>query len=252
MKAYTTLIIDDEQLARERLKKQLASFQETFTIVGEAKNGNEAEELITKLQPDIIFLDIEMPGQTGFELLSKLTTIPMVIFCTAYEEYSLKAFNTNSIDYLVKPVKLERLKKTVEKISLLKNNLSSSKLLEVIQEISERKEVKRMTSITIKKSDKIIFVKLEDVSYFEAEEKYVLVHTDNGKEIIEQSLSKLESKLPSNFIRVHRSYIINTNYIKDFQKYFNSRYQITLKDKQRSTIVSGRSYNEKLKAWMEI
>jgi two-component system LytT family response regulator len=252
MKAYTTLIIDDEQLARERLKKLLASFQETFTIVGEAKNGNEAEQLITKLQPDIIFLDIEMPGQTGFELLSKLTTIPMVIFCTAYEEYSLKAFETNSIDYLVKPVKLERLQKTVEKISLLKNNLSSSELLEVIQEISGRKEAEKMTSITIKKSDKIIFVKLEDVSHFEAEEKYVQVHTNKGKEIIEQSLTKLESKLPSYFIRVHRSYIINTNYIKDFQKYFNSRYQITLKDKQRSTIVSGRSYNGKIKEWMEV
>ena len=124
--------------------------------------------------------------------------------------------------------------------------------MEVIRGISDRKEVKKMTSITIKKSDKIIFVKLEDVSYFEAEEKYVLVHTDNGKELIEQSLTKLESKLPPHFIRVHRSYIINTNYIKDFQKYFNSRYQITLKNKQRSTIVSGRSYNDKLKVWMEM
>lgn len=251
MKTYTTLIIDDEQLARERLKKMLASFQQTFTIIGEAKNGNEAEKLIHELKPDLIFLDIEMPGQTGFELLSKLEVIPIVIFCTAYETYSLKAFDTNSIDYLVKPVKLERLQKTVDKLSSLKNNLTSSNLLQVIQDISEKKEVKKMTSITIKKGDKILFEKLENVSHFQAEDKYVLVHTEKGKEIIEQSLTKLEHKLPDYFIRVHRSYIINTNFIKDFQKYFNSRYLITLKNNQKTTITSGRSYNQLLKNWME-
>lgn len=252
MKTYTTLIIDDEQLARERLKKLLAGFQQTFTIIGEAKNGNEAEKLINKLEPDLIFLDIEMPGQTGFELLSKLKKIPIIIFCTAYEEYSLKAFDTNSVDYLVKPVKLERLQKTVDKLSSLKNNLASSNLLQVIQDISEKKEVKKMTSITIKKGDKIIFEKLENVSHFQAEDKYVLVHTEKGKEIIEQSLTKLENKLPDYFIRVHRGYIINTNFIQDFQKYFNSRYLITLKNIQKTAITSGRNYKESLKSWMEM
>ena len=252
MKTHTTLIIDDEQLARERLKKLLAGFQKTFTIVGEAKNGNEAEKLISTLHPDVIFLDIEMPGQTGFELLSKLKIIPIVIFCTAYEEYSLKAFDTNSVDYLVKPVRLERLQKTVDKISSLKNNFTSSNLLQAIQEISEKKEVKKMTSITIKKGDKIIFEKLENVSHFEAEDKYVLVHTQNGKEVIEQSLTKLENKLPDYFIRVNRACIINSHFIKDFQKYFNSRYLITLKNNQRTTITSGRSYKESLKKWMEV
>jgi len=250
MKAYTTLIIDDEQLARERLKKLLAGFQKTFTIIGEAKNGNEAQKLIEELKPELIFLDIEMPGQTGFELLSKLKTIPIVIFCTAYEEYSLKAFDTNSIDYIVKPVKLERLQKTVDKISSLQNNLTPSTFLQVIQEITEKKKAKKMTSITIKKGDKIIFEKLENVSHFKAEDKYVLVHTEKGKEIIEQSLTKLESKLPDYFIRVHRSYIINTLFIKDFQKYFNSKYLITLKNSHNTKITSGRSYKESLKKWM--
>ncbi|MFY0631798.1 MAG: response regulator transcription factor [Flavobacteriaceae bacterium] len=252
MKTYRTLIIDDEQLARERLRKQLASFQKTFTIIGEAKNGNEAEKLIHDLQPDIIFLDIEMPGQTGFELLSKLKTLPIVIFCTAYEEYSLKAFDTNSIDYLVKPIKLERLQKTVDKLNSLKNNLTSSDLLKVIQEISVKKEIKKMTSITIKKQGKIIFEKLENVSHFEAKDKYVIVHTEKGEELIEQSLSKLEGKLPDYFLRVHRSYIINTNFIKTFQKYFNSTYLITLENKQQSKITSGRSYKEQLKEWMSL
>ena len=252
MKSYTTLIIDDEQLARERLRKLLASFQKTFAIVGEAKNGNEAEELIHNLQPDLIFLDIEMPGQSGFELLSKLTNIPIVIFCTAYEEYALDAFNTNSIDYLVKPVKMERLQKTVDKLNSLKNNLASSNLLKVIQEISEKRESKKMTSLTIKKGDKIIFEKLENISHFEAKDKYVNVYTKKGKELIEQSLSKLEDKLPDSFLRVHRGYIINTNFVKSFEKYFNSTYMITLKNNQETKITSGRSYKEQLKKWMEL
>ena len=252
MKSYTTLIIDDEQLARERLKKLLASFQKTFTIVGEAKNGTEAEKLILNLNPDIIFLDIEMPGQNGFELLSKLTTIPIVIFCTAFEEYSLKAFDTNSIDYLIKPIQLKRLKQTVEKLHSLKNNLSSKDLLEVIENITKEKATKQMTSIAIKKGDRIIFERLENISHFQAKDKYVIVHTEKGEELIEQSLSKLENKLPDYFLRIHRSYVINTNFIKTLQKYFNSTYLITLKNRKQTKITSGRSYKQQLKNLMDL
>jgi len=252
MKSYSVLLIDDEKLARERLKKLLAGFHSTFKIIGEAKNGNQAESLINDLKPDIIFLDIEMPGQNGFELLSKLPQLPIVIFCTAHEEYALKAFNTNSIDYLVKPVKLDRLEQTVKKINSLQNNLTSLQLQQVIQEISKNKQEKKMTSITVKKKDKIIFIKLEEVSHFEAQDKYVTIHTNQEEEIIEQSLSKLSEKLPEHFIRVHRKYIINSHFIKDFQKYFNSRYLITLSNKNNTSITSGRSYKEQLTHWMEL
>lgn len=251
MKSYTTLLIDDEKLARERLKKLLAGFDSTFQIIGEAKNGNEGEQLIKQLNPDILFLDIEMPGKNGFELLSSLSKLPIVIFCTAHEEYALKAFDTNSIDYLVKPVKLERLKQTVSKINSLQQNLTSAQLQQAIQQISSQKKEKKMTSISVKKKDKILFIKLDDVTHFEAKEKYVSIHTHQGEELIEQSLTKLEEKLPDHFLRVHRKYIINTNYVKDFQKYFNSRYMITLKDKKQTTITSGRSYKEQLTDWME-
>lgn len=252
MKSYRTLLIDDEKLARERLKKLLAGFESTFHIIGEAKNGTEAESLIQELKPDVIFLDIEMPGQNGFELLSKLSELPIVIFCTAHVEYALKAFDTNSIDYLVKPVNQERLEQTVKKINSFKDNLTAAQLQQVIKEIAEKKQVKKMTSITVKKKDKIIFIKLEDISHFEAQDKYVSIHTNQGEEIIEQSLSKLEEKLPDYFLRVHRKYIINTHFIKDFQKYFNSRYLITLRTKENTSITSGRSYKEQLTNWMEL
>lgn len=249
-KTYTVLVIDDERLARLRLKKLITKFSELFTIIGEAENGYEAEKLIIDLTPDIIFLDIEMPGLTGFELLKKLKVIPMVIFCTAFEDYSLKAFETNSIDYLIKPVKETRLQQTVLKIKQLNTHFSKENLFKAINTISETKEKKIITSITVKKGDKVIFVKIEDISYFESTDKYVTLYTNKGSELIKQSLTQLEEKLPNNFLRVHRGYLINTDYVKEFQKYFNNRYVINLLDHKKTVITSGRSYKDIIKTYI--
>lgn len=250
--AYTTLIIDDEPPARARLQKLLEHFPETFSVLDEAKNGIEAVEKIHQLQPDVIFLDIEMPGWNGFELLERLEKIPIVIFCTAFDQYSLKAFETNSIDYLLKPVRLERLQQTVEKLASFKNNLSSATIISVLKEFYEQKEEKKMTSITVKKGDKLLFIKLDEVTHFEADEKYVTVYTNKENHLIEQSLSQLELKLPQTFIRVHRSVILNKNQVLDVQKYFNSRFVITLNNNRKTSITSGRSYNTDIKDWMDI
>jgi len=249
-KPYTVLIIDDERLARLRLGRLINKYSEVFTIIGEAENGNEAEKMIINLQPDIIFLDIEMPGLTGFELLKKLKRIPMVIFCTAYEDYSLKAFNTNSIDYLIKPIKETRLQQTILKIEQLKTSFSKENIFKAINTITETKEKKNITSITVKKGDKIIFVKLDDISHFEATEKLVTIHTKNGTELIEKSLTQLEEKLPTNFLRVHRSFLINTNYVNNFQKYFNNRYVIALQNQKQTKITSGRTYKDIIKTYI--
>lgn len=249
-KTYTVLIIDDERLARVRLKKMIEKFPEKFTILGEAENGFEAEKLIISLQPAIIFLDIEMPGLSGFELLKKLDRIPMVIFCTAFEDYSLKAFETNSIDYLIKPVKEERLQQTILKIDQLKNHFSTENIFKAIDAITETKANKTITAITVKKGDKIIFEKLEDISHFEATEKYVTLYTNKTSELIEQSLTQLEAKLPSHFLRVHRSYLINTAYVKGFQKYFNNRYIISLTNTKKTIITSGRTYKDSIKTYI--
>lgn len=249
---YTTLIIDDEPPARARLHQLLENYSETFRVIDEAKNGTEAIEKINQLQPDVIFLDIEMPGLNGFELLERLEKIPVVIFCTAFDQYSLKAFETNSIDYLLKPVRLERLQQTVEKLSSFKNNLSSATILDVLKEFYHQKEEKKMTSITVRKGNKLIFVKLEEVTHFEADEKYVSVYTDKESHLIEQSLSQLELKLPDYFMRVHRSIIINRNYVTEVQKYFNSRFVIRLNNNKKTSVISGRSYNASIKNWMDI
>ena len=249
-KPYTTIIIDDEAPARDGLANLLIEFPKTFNIIDFAKNGIEAQEKIERLQPDIIFLDIEMPECSGFELLAKLKTIPIIIFCTAYDQYSLEAFETNSIDYLVKPIKLERIAKTVEKLKSFNKNESTEHLLQIIQEISSRKEVKQMTSITVKKNDTLIFIKLNEIAYFEADNNYTTVHSELGKNLSTESISSLEDKLPDNFLRIHRGLIINKDYVNNIQKYFNSRHIITLNDAMKTSLTSRRSYNGAIKNWM--
>lgn len=246
---FKTIIIDDEPPAITRLEELTAHFPETFQIIATAKNGKEGVQKINELEPDLIFLDIQMPGLTGFELLEKLNKIPIIIFCTAYDQYSLQAFETNSIDYLVKPVRVERLRQTVGKLNSFKNNLTQQNILEVLKEFSFQKEEKEITSITIKKDGKLIFVKLDEVSHFEYDANYVTVYTDKGNHLCGLTLSQLEDKLPSNFLRVHRGVIINTNFVKEVQKHFNSRFVISLTN---TNITSGRSYNEQIKSWMDI
>ena len=251
-KQYSTLIVDDEPLARQRLEELLLNFPATIKIIGEAKNGNEAKAQIQQLQPDLIFLDIEMPGLTGFKLIEKLNKIPLIVFCTAHDEYSLKAFETNSIDYLVKPVGIERLEKTIKKLQQFNSLNTPQNILEVIKKLTIKQEDKKMTSITVKKGEQLIFIKLENVIYFEAKEKYVTIITNNEQYLTDKSLSQLEAQLPDGFLRVHRACIINTDYIENAQKYFNSRFVITLNNKQKTRITSGRSYTEKIKSWMNV
>ncbi|MFK8059063.1 MAG: LytR/AlgR family response regulator transcription factor [Polaribacter sp.] len=251
-KAYRTIIIDDEAPARIGLTNLLKSFPETIKIIDVAKNGIEGAEKIEKHKPDVIFLDIEMPGCTGFEMLERLTNLPIVVFCTAFDQYALEAFETNCIDYLVKPVKLERIEKTVQKLKSFHQNKTSEEILTVLKEINSKKEVKKMTSITVKKDNKLIFIKLKDVSFFESDANYVKINTTSGSYLSSETIANLETKLPDNFIRIHRGIIINKNYVNDIQKYFNSRFIITLNDKKMTSITSGRSYNEIIKDWIHL
>lgn len=249
---YKTIIIDDEAPAREGLQNLLSQFPETFTIIDIAKNGIEAKEKIETQKPDLIFLDIEMPECSGFELLAKLEQIPIVVFCTAYNQYALEAFDTNSIDYIVKPVKKERIAKTVQKLTSFQKNISQDEMLKVLKDIANKKEVKKMTSITVKKNERLIFIKLGEVAFFESDNIYTKINSESGVYLSNETITSLENKLPDNFMRVHRGIIINKNYVKDIQKYFNSRFIITLNDKKTTSVTSGRSYNETIKSWMGI
>jgi two-component system LytT family response regulator len=248
MASYKTLIIDDEKIARNRLKRLLKDFEDSFQVIGEAKNGNEGLELIRKLKPDLIFLDIQMPGKTGFEMLLELEELPIVIFCTAFEEYALKAFDTVAVDYLVKPVEEHRLEKTVEKLHRLVENDTKSQIEELLQLVQNRPELKILNAIPYKIGDRVILVKLEKIIYFLASEKYVEFFTTDGKKYVtEISLKKLEDRLPDNFKRVHRGAIVNSDFIKEFRKYFRGKYIIILNDPKNTKIETGRFYAKEIR-----
>lgn len=256
--SFKTLLIDDEPLARARLRRLLNQFEATFDINGEASNGAEGLALITELRPDVIFLDIEMPLMNGFEMLAQLTYMPMVIFATAYDQYAIQAFEENSIDYLLKPVEMERLAKTVDKLKKLAvtnerkefDNQFNQNLLQLINQLKPKKE---LHAISVKYADKILLIPLEDISYFEAEDKYVFLATKEGqKYLTSYTIAVLEEKLPPHFTRVSRAAILNSHHIKEIQKHFDGKYILALTDKKATKITSGQSFSENVRQLFEL
>lgn len=250
MNQITCIIIDDEQLARKRLKRLLEPFA-LFDVIAEAANGREGLEIVDKLKPELIFLDIEMPLMNGFEMLSGLTHQPKVIFTTAYDQYALKAFEENSVDYLLKPIEKERLEKSVSKLQLnSKGGHDIATLMTLIGQLKPKKEVR---TLTVKIGDKILLIKLEDIVHIEAEDKYIFLRTADGQSHLSDfTLAGLEEKLPGNFVRVHRGSIINTDKIKEIRKSFNGSLVFILSDKENTRVSSGRSYNESLRERFDI
>jgi two-component system LytT family response regulator len=218
MRTFRTVIIDDERLAREEVKRALKKYSE-FVIVGEANNVDAALKLIDKEQPDIIFLDIHMPEKSGFDLLEELTTVPEVVFTTAYDQYAVKAFELNALDYLVKPLREERFAKTIEKVKA-----------ELAKKEDMKKDVLPMhRKIFIKDGEQCYFIPLSDIHFIESLDNYARLYFGNQKAMIKRSLNLLEEKLdPTVFFRANRSQIINTHYIKEIQPYFNNKLQINL------------------------
>ncbi|MCB0494892.1 MAG: response regulator [Cyclobacteriaceae bacterium] len=213
------LVIDDERLARKELIKLLDEFA-TMNVVGEAANADEAIELIEKYNPDLLFLDIQMPGKTGFELLEMLDNVPRVIFTTAYDEYALKAFEVNALDYLLKPIDPNRLKESIDKLEKLESK----------PETTEPRKLGLKDQVFVKDGDRCWFVKLENVRYFESDGNYIKVFFDNVRPMIHKSLNALDEKLSDrDFFRASRKHIINLSWVEDIETWFNGGLMVKLK-----------------------
>lgn len=214
------LIADDERLARTEMRKLLEDFDH-LNIIGEATNGIEAVQLIEELQPDLVLLDIEMPGKNGFEVLESLSHTPQIIFVTAYDEFAIKAFETNALDYILKPAEKERLAKALNKIKT-----------ENQQVLTAQKNDGRLTreaQIFVKDGEKCWFVKLEKIRLFESEGNYVRLYFDHSKPMILKSLNNLEDKLDERqFFRVSRKHILNLSFIEKVDNWFNGGLRVTL------------------------
>ena len=218
------LIVDDERLARNELNRLLEKFPE-IEVVGEASNGETAIEKIQELAPDLVFLDIQMPGMTGFEVLEHLHVVPNVIFVTAYDEYALKAFEVNALDYVLKPIELSRLEKAIKKVLLKAEDSSSDEKLSLDSQIF------------IKDGEKCWFVKLEKVRMFESEGNYVRLYFETSRPMILKSLNNLEKRLSEQeFFRISRKYIINLNWIEKVEAWFNGGLRVTLKSGEKLEI----------------
>lgn len=214
MRKYSVIIIDDERLAREEVKRSLADFPE-FDIVEEAKSFEEAKKQIEELKPELIFLDIQMPGKSGFELLESLDEVPQVVFTTAFNEYAVQAFDMEALDYLVKPLRKERFAITIERI---KKRLGKTGL-----QHEEEKQV------FIKDGNKCFFVQLKDVYLVESADNYARLYFHDRKALIKRSLNQLEEILKSDiFFRINRNQIINTKYINQINNLEKGRLQVRL------------------------
>lgn len=246
---YKAIVIDDEPAARRLMKNLLQPYAETVTVIAEAGTGKEAIQKIEELNPDLIFLDIQMPDLTGFEVIEKLSCKPNIIFTTAYEQYAIRAFETFSIDYLLKPIKEDRLEQSIEKLKQF-GRLNTAINIQGLQDIIRQfQEPVKSTALTIKTGDRIILLRFENIVYLEAEDKYVFVHTSDGqKHLTDQSLSALCEKLPKQFFRIQKSYIINKDKIREMHRHFNGRYLFIMEDKAGTRLTSGRTYHEELKA----
>ncbi len=221
------LIIDDERLARKELNSLLEDSKEII-VVGEAINADDAYQKILELKPDLLFLDIQMPGKTGFDLLEMLDSVPHVIFTTAYDEYALKAFDVNALDYLLKPIQKERLQESIEK--LIKKTTESQ------QDSDENLEAFKLgvrDQVFVKDGDRCWFVRLSEVRLFESEGNYIKVYFEGNRPMIHKSLNALDEKLDDRaFFRASRKHIINLSWIEKIEPWFNGGLMVQLKGGQ--------------------
>lgn len=220
------IIIDDERLARAELRKLLQEFPE-IEVVDEAANADEGISKIENHNPDVIFLDIQMPGKTGFDLLAELDHAPQVIFTTAYDEYALKAFEVNALDYLLKPVEPRRLADTVEKLSKGKHAVTTNR---TTTEHDKHSLLGEEDQVFVKDGERCWFVKLSEVRLFESVGNYAKVFFGPNKPLILKSLNALEERLDDKvFFRANRKHIVNLRMIEKIEPYFNGGLLLELK-----------------------
>ncbi|HCQ29205.1 MAG TPA: DNA-binding response regulator [Flavobacteriales bacterium] len=215
-----TILVDDERLARKELTKMLQAYK-NIEIIDEAENAEEALDKIEAQKPDLVFLDINMPEKNGFDLVEELIYLPEIIFVTAYDEYAIKAFEVNALDYLLKPVEENRLKEAIEKVS---------KKIELNQQNKTSDKLTQESRVFLKDGDKCWFVQLKDIRMFESEGNYIRVYFENNKPLILKSLNSLSEKLDdSQFFRANRKFIINLSWVDKIENWFSGGLKVTLK-----------------------
>jgi len=243
-----TLIVDDEPLARERIRKLLAGAA-GIEIVGECENGLEAVEAIRSKEPDLVFLDVQMPGLDGFGVLERLQgqRIPAVIFVTAHDQFALQAFEVHALDYLLKPFDRERFHRALDRA---RGRLGAGQDADVTQRIGQllaelKGEPMARDRLAVKTGGRVILLRIADIDWIEAADNYVSLHVGSDAHLHRETMSALESKLPAKqFMRISRSAIVNLEKIKELQPLFHGEYAVILRNGARLTL--SRTYRDRL------
>lgn len=238
------LIVDDESLARQRMRDLLSDLGET-DIVGEAANGSEAIEKSVSLKPDLLLVDIRMPVMDGLEAAMHLQGMedpPKIIFTTAYDEHALEAFEVNAIDYLLKPIRKERLETALQKARPV-----SSKQLKEVNRTADTKSSRSHISVHMR--GRITLIPVSEIIYFIADNKYVTVRTATEQHLIEESLVSLEEEFSERFLRIHRSSLVNTEYLRGMEKNTTGHWRVLMKGIDEKLVVS-RRHTPQVRRWV--
>ncbi len=241
--SFTTVLVEDEPHSLERLKKLLREFDE-LQIVGEATDGLKAIEVIDELKPDLVLLDIQMPGANGFEVLEKITCRPMVIFVTAYDDYAIKAFENNAVDYLLKPTSSDRVGKAVRRV-LQRGQSIDPGLIATLQSAVARGNY--LTRFSVNHGDEILIIPADEVHFFQAKDKCVFLATADRNFVFEMTLKELEQSLdPDTFCRIHKSHIVALGKVHKLKRWFNNDLIVQVADGKKTELRVGRGYREEL------
>lgn len=250
--SYRCVIVDDEKPARNKLKRMLSAHAD-FELVGEAADAASAVRLIDELSPDLCFLDIRMPEGDGFSVLERVERVPRVIFTTAYDEYAVRAFEVNSLDYLLKPFDRERL---AEALDRARRTMSSSgepagRVIEMLEELRRRTGGGEATAaperITARRGSKILLLDPGEVLWFEAEETLVFARTATARVLVERTLAELEEQLQSGFFRAHRSCLVNLSQIAEIVPADAGTFRIVMRDEHGSKVPLSRRQARRLR-----
>ncbi len=228
-----TLIVEDEEPARAIVKEYLKSISE-IEIIGEASDGFSGAKAINEMKPDLVFLDVQMPKLTGFELLELLDHPCLIVFTTAYDQYALKAFEMNAVDYLLKPFSLTRFQEAIQRaIVRFHANQTDVKTAEAVIKTNEE-TIEYLERIAVRKGGSIEVIPVGDIIYVESDGDYVVIHTSKGKFMKEKTMKYLETHLvPANFVRIHRSYIVNVEKIQRLELYEKDSYLVVLQNGEK-------------------
>jgi two-component system LytT family response regulator len=249
-KKIRTVIVDDEELARDRIQT-LLELQPDVEVVGVCTDGPSAVEMIDRTQPDLVFLDVQMPGMDGFEVVENLerTKMPAVVFVTAHDAHALRAFEIHALDFLLKPFDQTRFEKALERargqLSQSTGPVLDSRLVTLLEELHE--ERKYSERLIVKSSGRVFFVRTEEIDWVEASGNYVKIHTKSDAHLLRESMKNMEAKLdPKTFVRIHRSAIVNIDHIKELEPWFHGEYIVIMRDGTRLT--ASRVFSDRLSA----